>query len=90
MTPETEAKSRSSYSCVKPEDIDYVFITHTHGDHIGGMVNDGSTVFTNAVVYMNKVEYEGTGFAENPMVQAYGDKIVLFTEDTELPCGVKA
>ena len=75
---------------VMPEDIDYVFITHTHGDHIGGMVNYGKAVFTNATVFINKDEYEGTGFAESDMAKAYGEKMVQFTEETVLPCEVKA
>lgn len=76
---------------LKPEDIDYVFITHLHGDHIGGMVKEGQRVFPNAKVYLNKDEYDGWGNVdESPMGQAYGKSIKLFTEETVLPCGVEA
>ncbi|MBR5835463.1 MAG: MBL fold metallo-hydrolase [Bacteroidales bacterium] len=76
---------------LSPEDIDYVFLTHLHGDHIGGMVNDGKAVFTNAAVYLNKDEYDGWGDVdESDMGRAYGEKIVLFTEDDDLPCGIQA
>ena len=76
---------------VAPEDIDYVFITHLHGDHIGGMVKDGKAVFTNATVYLNKDEYDGWGDVdESPMGMAYGENICLFTDEDELPCGVEA
>ena len=76
---------------VKPEDIDYVFITHLHGDHIGGMVKDGAAVFTNATVFLNKDEYDGWGNVdESPMGHAYGKSITLFTDADTLPCGIKA
>lgn len=74
-----------------PEDIDYVFITHLHGDHIGGMVKDGQAVFTNATVYLNKVEFDGgDNVAESPMAKAYGERLTLFTDADALPCGIKA
>ena len=76
---------------VKPENIDYVFITHLHGDHIGGMVKDGKAVFENATVYLNKDEYDGAGNVdESPMGTAYGERLKIFTDADVLPCGVEA
>lgn len=43
---------------VKPEDIDCLFLTHFHGDHIGGMMKDGKVVFPKAEVYASKAEYD--------------------------------
>jgi glyoxylase-like metal-dependent hydrolase (beta-lactamase superfamily II) len=37
---------------VKPEDVDTVLLTHTHGDHIGGMAKDGKALFPNAKVLL--------------------------------------
>ena len=76
---------------VRPEDIDYVFITHLHGDHIGGMVKDGKAVFTNAKVYLNKDEYAGwENAAEMDMTKAYAENLILFAAEDKLPCSVKA
>ena len=76
---------------VSPEDIDYVFITHLHGDHIGGMVNEGKAVFTNAKVYVNVDEYAGWENADDmDMMKAYGENMVYFDADGDLPCGIKA
>jgi glyoxylase-like metal-dependent hydrolase (beta-lactamase superfamily II) len=38
---------------LKPADINYVLVSHTHGDHIGNM-----TLFPDATVVMQKAEYE--------------------------------
>jgi glyoxylase-like metal-dependent hydrolase (beta-lactamase superfamily II) len=40
----------------QPEQIDEIYLTHFHGDHIGGLVSDGKAVFPNAVIRANKVE----------------------------------
>lgn len=39
-----------------PEQIDEVYITHMHPDHIGGLVADGKAVFPNATVRAGKAD----------------------------------
>lgn len=43
---------------IQPEDIDYLFLTHFHGDHIGGMLSQDKVVFTQAEVYVPQQEYD--------------------------------
>ncbi|MBO9723952.1 MAG: MBL fold metallo-hydrolase [Novosphingobium sp.] len=45
----------SGYS---PEQIDDIFITHLHEDHVGGLVKDGRMVFPNATVHISKRDYD--------------------------------
>ena len=40
----------------KPEQVDEIYITHMHGDHVGGLVANGQRVFPNAVVRAGKLE----------------------------------
>ncbi|MCL2893892.1 MBL fold metallo-hydrolase [Brenneria tiliae] len=39
-----------------PEQVDSVLITHLHGDHFGGLVDDGKLAFPNATVYVSQAE----------------------------------
>ena len=80
---------------VAPEDVDYIFITHLHGDHIGGLMKDGAPVFTTAELYINKVEYDAWMAMEQnaalvALTQAYGDRLKTFVPGDALPCGVEA
>ena len=79
---------------VAPENIDYVYITHFHGDHIGGMLTpDGEKVFTNAEVYVSQLEKDsdlGKGEQAAKMIEKYGDKIHTFNFGDTLPEDVKA
>ena len=40
----------------QPEQVDEIYITHMHGDHVGGLSADGKPVFPNAVVRAQKQE----------------------------------
>ena len=82
---------------VQTADIDYIMITHMHGDHIGGMTNDGKAVFENATLYIPKAEYDGwmamgeeRSAQMRAMIEAYGDRVKIFTEQEALPCGIEA
>jgi glyoxylase-like metal-dependent hydrolase (beta-lactamase superfamily II) len=41
---------------VNPADVDAVLLTHTHGDHIGGLQRDGKALFSKAKVYLAEEE----------------------------------
>jgi glyoxylase-like metal-dependent hydrolase (beta-lactamase superfamily II) len=40
----------------QPEQVDEIYITHMHGDHVGGLVRDGQRTFPNAVVRAGKAD----------------------------------
>lgn len=82
---------------IAPQDIDYIFLTHLHGDHIGGLTKEGKKVFTQAQLYIPTVELDawtqradGTPKNVSAMVEAYQGSLVKFSMSDELPCGVKA
>jgi glyoxylase-like metal-dependent hydrolase (beta-lactamase superfamily II) len=43
---------------VAPEEVDTVFLTHTHGDHIGWNVTDGNRSFPNARYTLSRREWQ--------------------------------
>lgn len=40
----------------QPEQVDEIYISHMHGDHVGGLVADGKPVFPNAIVRAEAAE----------------------------------
>ena len=82
---------------VSPADIKLLYLTHFHGDHIGGMMRGDTVVFPNAEVYASKAEYEAwmqMPKEQNALVvktmEAYKDRLHLFEFGDTLPGGVMA
>ncbi len=77
------------------EDIDYVYITHLHGDHIGGMFVGEAAAFPQAQVYMSQAEHDGWVNMEGRNAQtlrllsAYDGRVNLFAPGTILPGDVE-
>jgi len=77
-----------------PEQVDEIYITHSHGDHIGGLSAEGKAVFPNAIVRMSKAEADFALKSESgqdmlaPYVAAGHFK--PFEGDVELVPGVHA
>lgn len=82
---------------LSPADIDCLFLTHLHFDHIGGMVKADSAVFPHAEVSVARQEYDG--WMQMPddqkakvvaTMSAYKDRLHLFEYGDTLPAGVVA
>jgi glyoxylase-like metal-dependent hydrolase (beta-lactamase superfamily II) len=41
-----------------PDQIDEVYITHMHGDHVGGLMNNGAIAFPNATIRVDKADID--------------------------------
>ena len=81
---------------LEPADVKYIYLTHMHGDHIGGMMTaDGGVVFPNAEVYVSQPEYDYWMTASSSKqaamtMEAYKDRLRFFSFGDTLPGGVTA
>lgn len=80
---------------IKPEDIDYIFITHLHGDHTGGLMKGREATFPHATLYIPSAEYdawmampEERNAQVRSIATTYGKRMKLFDTDTELPLDI--
>lgn len=54
----------------QPDQIDTVVLTHMHGDHIGGLMSDGSPTFPNASYVTGQTEYDAWAAMDNEGFEA--------------------
>ena len=95
--PDSRLLTNLSAAGVTPADIDYLYLTHFHGDHIGGMMKGDTVVFPKAEVYASRQEYDA--WMQMPdekkmqvaaTMEAYKDRLHLVAYGDTLPCGVVA
>ena len=90
-------KSRLSQLKLTPSDITHIIITHAHGDHIGGILQNGANQFSSAVLMIDKGEYDFwvngkdfSGFAIRTAKSAkdallsFKNKVIFFNHDKTL------
>jgi glyoxylase-like metal-dependent hydrolase (beta-lactamase superfamily II) len=76
---------------VDPATVTDIFISHSHGDHVGGLLNaEGALAFPNAAIHLSKQEWEYMSGQEShaAMVAAITPKVDAFAPDAELIPGV--
>lgn len=75
---------------VKPDQIDEILLTHTHPDHIGGLVIDGKLAFPNATIRMSEAEWKFAKTNEKiaPIVKPITNKVKTFTPGGSVAPGI--
>ena len=95
--PDSRLLTNLSAAGVTPADIDYLYLTHFHGDHIGGMMKGDTVVFPKTEVHAAQQEYDA--WMQMPddkktqvaaTMEAYKDRLHLVAYGDTLPCGVVA
>jgi glyoxylase-like metal-dependent hydrolase (beta-lactamase superfamily II) len=77
---------------IDPASVTDIFISHGHGDHVGGLVADGALAFANAAIHIQAAEWNSLKGQEQmtPLVAVIEPKVVQFQPDADLAPGVKA
>jgi glyoxylase-like metal-dependent hydrolase (beta-lactamase superfamily II) len=69
---------------VTPEQVNFVLLTHMHGDHIGGLLRDGKKSFPNADLLLSREEYDywynNKNESQKKVLDVYGENIILFDD----------
>lgn len=81
---------------LSPADVDHIFLTHFHGDHIGGLAPAGKAAFPRAQLHVPQREYdawqamppEQRAQVEQALA-AYEGRISFFQPADTLPLGVQ-
>lgn len=77
---------------ITSSNLKLIYITHMHGDHIGGLLKDGQAAFPNAELYINRVEAEAwqsmapeKNQQQTQVLEAYKNHLHLFEAGDVLP-----
>jgi len=76
-----------------PQAVTDVFITHSHGDHVGGLISaDGQLAFPNAAIHMSASEWDWLRAkqAGSDLVRLISPKVQTFAPGSHLAPGVTA
>jgi len=81
-----------------PDSIDFIYLTHFHADHIGGLIKNGASLFTRAKLYASHHEYmawmmemsEEESSLQRKVMNAYRDQTNLFEWGDTLTNGIVA
>jgi glyoxylase-like metal-dependent hydrolase (beta-lactamase superfamily II) len=71
---------------VAPADITDIFISHAHGDHVGGLVTAGALVYPNAAIHMSAPEWAAMQADDKakPIATAIAAKVAPFEPGAKL------
>ena len=76
------------------EDVTIVVITHMHGDHIGGLMNDGAPTYPNARYVTGQVEYDAWASRDNERfdsnVRPLAEKMTFVGDGGSVASGITA
>lgn len=77
---------------IRPTEIDYIFLTHMHGDHIGGMLKNREKTFQNATILVSETEYnywiQNTDSQAYKVLKLYENQLKKFQYSDKLPLGI--
>lgn len=92
MWPDSTGKLAASLAAAgaAADKVTDIFISHAHGDHVGGLVKDGALAYPNATIHMSANEWASLK-SQKPMealVAVITPKVVEFQPDAEIIPGV--
>jgi glyoxylase-like metal-dependent hydrolase (beta-lactamase superfamily II) len=89
--PDSKLLASLKSAGIEPAAITDIFISHAHGDHVGGLVGaDGSLVFPNAAVHLSANEWKAmqANAGQAKIVAAVTAKVAAFEAGAEVIPGV--
>ena len=82
---------------ISPDEIDYIFITHFHWDHIAGLLDENDNIiYKNAKIYVSEEEYDRwinkmpveKNTLQVKIMKIYENQVVQFNFNDSLPLGI--